>query len=89
MPGFAKNPKFIAVTVFILWLVYVIYANFKRKPNAFSQTLDLWVFPFVALTVNVFALIIAAIVFGVIATLVIQFLWKRRSSKNGKQAMVA
>lgn len=84
MPDFAKNPKVIAATVVILWLAYVIYANFQLDP------IKIKIFPFVAyLEFKVSAVIIGAILFGVIATLVFQFFWNRRSSKNGKQTMVA
>lgn len=83
MPDFAKNPKVIGSTIVILWLAYVIYANFQLAP------IEIKILPFIAtLSFRVSAVIIAAILFGVIATLAVQFLWKR-SSKNGKQTMVA
>ncbi len=84
MPGFAKNPKVIAATIVILWLAYVIYANFQLDP------IKIKIFPFIAfLEFKVSAVIIAAILFGVACTLVIQFFWNRRSSKDGRQTMVA
>ncbi len=84
MPAFAKNPKVIGATIVILWLAYVIYANFQLDP------IKIKIFPFVAyLEFKVSAVIIAAVLFGVIATLLVQFFWNRRSSKNGKQSMVA
>ena len=29
MPAFAKNPKFIIGSIVILWVLYVLYANFQ------------------------------------------------------------
>ncbi len=84
MPAFAKNPKVVAATIVILWLAYVIYANFQLDP------IKIKIFPFIAyLEFKVSAVIIGAILFGVIVTMVVQFFWNRRSSKNGGQTMVA
>ncbi len=83
MPGFAKNPKVIGATIVVLWLAYVIYANFQLEP------IQIKLFPYATLNLKVSAVIIGAALFGVIATLAVQFFWNRRSSKNGKQTMVA
>jgi len=74
MPAFVKNPKFIIGTIVVLWLVYVIEEAFKTPPVSvklipFAATVDF----------RVSAIIIASVIFGSIATLVIQFFWRRRS----------
>ena len=35
MPAFAKNPKFIIGTIVVLWVAYVIYANFQIEMVTF------------------------------------------------------
>jgi hypothetical protein len=75
MPAFAKNPKFIAGLIVALWLAYIIYANFQVPP------IPVKLFPGVILEFHVPLVMIASALFGIVATLVIQFFW--RSSKNG------
>lgn len=78
MPAFAKNPKFIFGAIVVLWLSYVIYANFAPEP------IPVYLLPFGALQLSfrLSAVIIGAAVFGSAATVVIQWLWRRHSSKN-------
>lgn len=84
MPDFVKNPKFIAGTLVILWVVWVIYANFQLNP------IQIKILPFAAdLQFRVSAVIIGAAIFGAVVTLAVQFLWKRRSSKNGSASVTA
>ncbi len=77
MPSFVKNPKFIIGTIVVLWVAYIIYNNLEKS-------VDFYLLPFNILTLQlrVSAVVIGSAVFGAIVTLVIQFLWKRRS-KNG------
>ena len=35
MPAFVKNPKFIIGTIVVLWVAYVIYANFQIEMVTF------------------------------------------------------
>lgn len=84
MPPFVKNPKFIVGAIIVLWLAYVIYANFQLAP------IEIKLLPFVAyLQFRVSAVIIGAAIFGALATLAIQFFWKRRSSKNASTSAAA
>ena len=78
MPAFAKNPKFIIGTLVVLWVAYIIYANFQIE----MVTFYLLPFNILKLQLRLSAVIIGAAIFGVVATLVIQMLW-RRPSKNG------
>lgn len=72
MPAFAKNPKFIIGTIVVLWVLYVIYANFQ------FDLIKFYVLPFgVFIGVKLSTLIIGAMIFGSLATLIIQWLWRR------------
>jgi len=83
MPAFAKNPKFILGAIVVLWIIYVIYANFAPEP------IPVYLLPFGALQLSfrLSAVIIGAAVFGSAATVVIQWLWRRRSSKNASPSI--
>ena len=75
MPAFAKNPKFIIGTIVILWVLYVLYANFQPK------MVDFYLLPFgVVLQIKLSSVIIGAAVFGAVATIVIHWLWTRPSN---------
>lgn len=84
VPAFVKNPKFIIGALVVLWVAYVIYANIRLSPVQIS------LIPFlVTLQINVSALIVVSGAFGCAATLVIQWLWRRRRSKNGSASAAA
>jgi len=77
MPAFVKNPKFIIGTLVVLWVAYVIWANFAE-----AHTVDFFLVPYLLkLQVRLSAAIIGAAIFGSVVTLVIQYFWRR--SKNG------
>ncbi|HEY2487526.1 MAG TPA: hypothetical protein VGI36_20470 [Candidatus Binataceae bacterium] len=80
MPSFLKNPKVIVGAIVVLWVAYVISNNLEKS-------VDFRLLPFNILTLQlrVAALVVASALFGVLATIVIQFLWKRRS-KNAVSA---
>jgi hypothetical protein len=76
MPAFAKSPKFIIGTLVVLWVAYIIYANFQPK------TVDFYLLPFgVIIQFKLSTVIVGAAIFGVLATLIIQFLWRRPSNE--------
>jgi hypothetical protein len=83
MPAFLKSPKFIFSAIVALWVVYVIWANFQMNPATF------YLLPFATVEVRFSAVVIGAAIFGSLLTLVIQWLWGRRSSKNGSQSAAA
>jgi hypothetical protein len=84
MPSFLKNPKVIVGAIVVLWVVYVISNNLEKS-------VDFRLLPFNILTLQlrVSAVVIASALFGVLATIVIQFMWKRRSKNAVSPASVA
>ena len=78
MPAFAKNPKFIIGTLVILWVAYVIYANFQID----MVTFYLLPFNILKLQLRLSAVIIGAAIFGSLATIVIHWLWTRPSNSS-------
>jgi hypothetical protein len=75
MPAFLKNPKFIIGALVVIWVAYVIYANFPK-------VVDFTLLPFgVVLQFALSTVLAGAAIFGAIVTLIVQWLW-RRSSKN-------
>jgi uncharacterized integral membrane protein len=83
MPSFMKNPKFIIGALIVLWLVYVIIANYQS-----ALTIELLPFG-VVLSIRTSLVIVASAIFGALVTLAIQFLWKRRSSKKASTSAAA
>lgn len=83
-PAFAKNPKFIGGVIVILWVAYVVYWNHRLDP------IQIQLFPFIKpAQLNVSSVIVGAAVFGCLATLAVQFLWRRGRSKNGSAVSAA
>jgi hypothetical protein len=81
MPAFAKNPKFIIGTIVVLWVAYVIYANFQPK------MVDFYLLPFgVVLEFKLSTVIIGSAIFGALATIVIHWLWVRPSNSVSSAA---
>ena len=81
MPVFLKNllkdPKFDAAAIIVLWLAYVIGENFRLDPIQFH------LIPFrPPLQVPVSEVVIGAIIFGCLATLAVQYYWRRRRSSK-------
>ncbi|MGA9722621.1 MAG: hypothetical protein WBQ86_09220 [Candidatus Binatus sp.] len=78
MPAFVKNPKFIIGTIVVLWVAYVIYANFQID----MVTFYLLPFNMLKLQLRLSAVIIGAAIFGSLATIVIHWLWVRPSNSS-------
>jgi hypothetical protein len=85
MLDFWKRPKFWIGFILILWVAYIVYANFQLSP------VQIRLIPFFAtLQLKISAVIIGSAVIGCAATLAVQFLWRRRaSSKAGVQSSAA
>ena len=84
MPAFAKNPKFIVSVIVILWVTYVLWANLRPEPIRFH------LIPFAAtIDFNLSAIIVGSAIFGSAVTLIVQRLWRRRSSKNASVSATA
>ena len=83
MPAFVKTPKFIISTIFLLWLISVIWENHNEPP--------VYVFyaPFFSVQLRlVYALLIAA-AFGAIIALIAQYMWTHRASKKATSSLAA
>ena len=78
MPAFVKNPKFIIGTIVVVWVAYVIYANFQID----MVTFYLLPFNILKLQLRLSAVIIGAAIFGALATIVIHWLWVRPSNSS-------
>jgi hypothetical protein len=85
MPAFAKNPKVIIGTLVVLWVAYVIYANFQIE----MVTFYLLPFNILKLQLRLSAVIIGAAIFGAVATIVIHWLWTRPSNSVSAAAATA
>lgn len=77
MPSFLKNPKFIAGTIVVLWVAYIIYTNLEK-----SVAFYLLPFNMLTLQLRVSAVVAGSAIFGAILTLIIQFFWNRRSKND-------
>ena len=77
MPDFVKTPKFIISTIVVLWVLYIIYANFQ------VDTVKFYLLPFGILTLQLklSAIVIGSALFGAGALFAIQYFWRRGSSK--------
>ncbi len=83
-PAFVKNPKFIGGVIVVLWVAYVVYWNYRLTP------IYIQLFPFLKpAQLSVSSVIIGAALFGCLATIAVQFLWRRGRSKNGSAASTA
>jgi hypothetical protein len=83
MPAFLKSPKFVISAIVVLWVAYIIYANFQLDPVKFY----LLPFQLLVFQLRVSAVIIGSVIFGSAVTLTVQFMWNRRSSsKNAASA---
>ncbi len=84
MPDFVKSPKFIISTIVVVWVAYILWANFQL------EEIRIHLIPFLAtLNFNVSAVIVGSAISGAIATLVVQWLWRRRSSKKASESAAA
>lgn len=73
-PAFAKSPKVIFSAIVIAWLAYIVYSNFQLDP------VQIHLLPFAAtLQFKVSAIVLGSALFGVVATLSVQFFWRRQS----------
>jgi uncharacterized integral membrane protein len=84
MPAFLKNPRFIVSAIAVAWIAYVVYFNSQLDP------IKVRLLPFVSLQFNVSAVILGAMVAGVLLTLWVQAIWRRsRASRNAPVSATA
>ena len=83
MPVFVKTPKFIISTIFLIWLISVIWENHNEPP--------VYVFyaPLLSVQVRLIWVLVIAAIFGAALALVIQYLWTHRASKNAASSVAA
>jgi hypothetical protein len=80
---FWKSPKFWVSAIVILWLLYLIDGNLE-------QPVEIYIIPhFLHRTVRVAAVMAASAIVGSILTIVVQFAWRRRASKNASISAAA
>jgi hypothetical protein len=84
MTQFWKRPKFWVNTILIAWVAYIIYANFQLAPVPIHLVPH-----FVQLQLRISGIIIGSAIGGAALTLALQFLWRKRSSKNASQSAAA
>ncbi len=80
MPAFLKNllkdPKFDAAAIIVLWVVYIIGKNFE-------PTVDFHLVPLAApLRIPVWWIVIGSAIFGCLATIAVQYSWRRKRSSK-------
>ena len=83
MPAFVKTPKFIISTIFLIWLISIIYENYNQAP------VRVYYFPFMDVEVRLLWALISSAIFGAVVALVIQFMWTHRASKNASSSVAA
>jgi hypothetical protein len=76
MPGFVKTPRFIISAIVLLWVIYVVYANFQVDMVKFY----LLPFGILSLQLKLSAIVIGAAIFGALVTIAVQYMWRRGSS---------
>lgn len=83
MPAFVKTPRFIISTIFLIWLISVIWQNHSEPP--------VYVFyaPFLSVQLRLVWALVSAAIFGAVVALVIQFMWTHRASKNASSSVAA
>jgi hypothetical protein len=83
MPKFWKWPRFWIALVLILWMVYVLSGNLNTSVTLW--VVPLWLHP----TVRLSAIIFGSAIFGSLLTLLVQFAFRRRSSKYAAASAAA
>jgi len=83
MPAFVKPPRFIISTIFLIWLISVIWQNHSEPP--------VYVFyaPFLSVQLRLVWVLVLAAIFGAVVALVIQYMWNHRASKNASSSVAA
>jgi len=83
MPAFVKTPKFIISTIFLIWVVSVIWENHNEPP--------VYVFyaPFFSVQIRLVYALLSSAAFGAVVALVAQYMWTHRASKNASSSLAA
>lgn len=83
MPAFVKTPRFIISTIFLIWLISVIWGN-HAEPSV-----NVWYGPFLHSQVRLIWILVSSAIFGAVVALVIQYMWNHRASKNASSSVAA
>jgi len=83
MPAFVKTPRFIISTIFLIWLISVIWEN-HAEPSV-----NVWYGPFLHSQVRLIWILVSSAIFGAVVALVIQYMWNHRASKNASSSVAA
>jgi uncharacterized integral membrane protein len=83
MPSFVKTPRFIISTIFLVWLISIIWENYNQPP------VYVWYFPFLSVQVRLLYVLVSSAIFGAVLALVIQFMWNHRPSRNASSSVAA
>ena len=83
MPAFVKTPRFIISTIFVIWLIAVIWDNHAEPP------VNVWYGPFLHSEVRLVWILVSSALFGAVVALVVQYLWTHRASKNASSSVAA
>ena len=83
MPAFVKTPRFIISTIFLIWLISVIWENHNQPP--------VYVFyaPFFSIQARLIWVLVVAAIFGAAVALIVQYMWTHRASKNASSSLAA
>ena len=86
VPAFAKNPKVIISTIVVAWTAYILYWDYVHL-----TPIQIKLLPFKdPYNVNVSSVIAISAICGVVATIVVQYFWRRgRRSKYGSASATA
>ena len=83
MPAFVKTPRFIISTIFLLWLIAVIWDNHAEP------AVNVWFGPFLHYQIRLLWILVGSAIFGAVVALVVQFMWTHRASKNAVSSVAA
>jgi uncharacterized integral membrane protein len=83
MPAFVKTPRFIISTIFLIWLIAVIWDN-HAEPSV-----NVWFGPFLHSQIRLVWILVGSAIFGAVVTVVVQLMWTHRASKNASSSVAA
>jgi uncharacterized membrane protein (DUF106 family) len=83
MPAFVKTPRFIISTIFLIWLIAVIWDNHAEP------AVNVWFGPFLHYQIRLLWILVGSAIFGAVVALVIQYMWTHRASKNAISSVAA
>ncbi len=83
MPGFVKTPRFIISTIFLIWLIAVIWDNHAEPP------VNVWYGPFLHSQIRLIWILVGSSIFGAVVALVVQYMVTHRASKNASSSVAA